>query len=36
MLNEHELSNSEKRHFQKKYDVTKRQVEETNSELSKI
>lgn len=36
MLNEYELTDSEKRDFQEKHDVTRRQVEDTNSEISKI
>jgi hypothetical protein len=36
MLNDYELTGSDKRSFQEKYDVTKRQVEDTKSEISKI
>ena len=35
-LNECELTDTEKRSLQEKYDVTKRQVEDTNYEISKI
>jgi len=36
MLNEYKLTDSEKRDFKEKHDVTRRQVEDTNSEISKI
>jgi len=36
MLNEYKLTESEKRDFQAKHDVTRHQVEDTNSEISKI
>lgn len=36
MLNQYELTDSEKRDFKEKHDVTRRQVEDTNSEISNI
>ncbi len=36
MLNEYKLTYYEKRDFQEKHDVTGQQLEDTNSEISKI